>query len=130
MFADPLPNISLAGVAQTLPRTKPSSGKNFTENVYSLADGSLVVTLRQERTTDLGLEAVRMRMIVEKFVFAADPTDASVTRKYRQRHEYQFMRPTVGGFTETDVVNVSNLLTGFLTATSNTNLKKMNGTEV
>lgn len=128
MFSDPLPNITLATVSQTLPRTKQTgSGKSQT-TVYTKADGSLVATIVIDSYREANTDYLRARVIVEQYVTATDPFNAELTKKYRQRHEYQFSRPTVV-FTETQVIDMVNLVTGFLTATSNANAKKLNGGE-
>jgi len=129
MLTDPLPNITLATVSQTLPKTKQmGSGKTQT-SIYSKSDGSLVVTIIQDSYREGSTDWVRARVIAEQFVTAPDPFNAELTKKYRQRHEYQFSRPTVV-FTETQVVDMVNMVTGFMTATSNTNAKKLNGGEL
>jgi len=116
-------------VSQTLPRTaQTGSGKTQT-NVYTKSDGSLIVTIIQDRYREGSTDWVRARVIVEQFVTAPDPFNAELTKKYKQRHEYQFSRPTVV-FTETSVIDMVNLLTGFMTATSNANAKKLNGGEL
>lgn len=132
MFADPLQNVSLGGVAQTLPNTlrDGGTGKNpVTRAVYKTADGSLLVEITQKAFREAGYGRSKATV---KFVQTKTAADLSNPELQRQWHTDVVLivdRPDGTTFSETEVVNLVTSLSGMLTASTNAAIKKLYGGE-
>jgi hypothetical protein len=116
MFADPIADITYATVAQTLPRVSTSGSKS----VYRKNDGSLVITISHSNT---GKNRIRSMARLDRNV------DVNADSILENVGVYLVIDRPTSGFSETDVVNQVTCLTGFLTASTNAAIKKLNATE-
>lgn len=114
MFADPIADVTLATVAQTLPRISQTGQKS----VYRKNDGSLVETISHSNSGDRTRSMIRL----DRFV------DLNTDGVNERLSVYLVIDKSVG-FSETDVVNLTTCLTGQLVASTNAAIKKLNGQE-
>lgn len=114
-FADPIANVTLATVAQTLPRIS-SIGQRSS---YRKADGSLLYTLSHQSNKT----RVRSMMRADEFI------DVNADLILEQLGVYFVIDRPLTGFTQTQVVDLSACLIGTLTASSNAALIKLFGGE-
>jgi len=114
-FADPPPNVTLATVAQTLPRVSSSGNKS----VYRKIDGSLVGTISHQQKGG----NVRSLLRLDQFL------DTNADLKLENLAVYLVIDRPVTGFTQAQVRDLTTCLTGWLTASSNAAIDKLFGLE-
>lgn len=132
MFVDPLANVSLSGAAQTLPRTASGTTDRAGKDpfaVYTKADGSLVVTLKQQSKREAGVDRKVTRVIFDQKFTAPDPYNAEAGNKdFHLITTLIVDRPLVV-VTQTNFVDLLVSMTGFLTASTNAAMIKLFGGE-
>jgi hypothetical protein len=114
-FADPVADVTYATVAQTLPRISTSGSLSK----YRKSDGSLVMTISHQTNRN------RIRSMV-RLDRNADTNADGILESYGA---YLVLDRPTSGFAEADVVNLVTALTGFLTASTNAAIKKINSLE-
>lgn len=132
MFGDPLANVSLSGAAQTLPRTANGTTDKAGKDpfaVYTKADGSLIVTLKQQSKKEAGVDRKVTRVVFDQKFTAPDPYNAEAGNKdFHLIATLIVDRPLVV-VTEANFVNLVSSMAGFLTASTNAALIKLYGGE-
>jgi glucan biosynthesis protein len=108
-FTDPLPDVTLAGSAQALPRIRTDGAKS----IYQKSDLTLTVTLSHRGKEERGRERVVSLAHFEQRSIVADPLTAA--------NDYEFLRVSLqidrplAGFTATQVDQLVSALKGYLT---------------
>lgn len=132
MFADPLPNVTLGGVAQVMPNTlrDATQGKNpVTRAVYQTADSSLVETIQQRAYREAGYGRRKSTASLVHTKSASDLSNPELQRQYHADITIIIDRPEGVIFTETEIVNLVLAQVGMLTASTNAAIKKLYGNE-
>jgi hypothetical protein len=114
-FTDPLPNVTLATVAQTLPRTS-SLG---TKSLYRKADGSLLYTLSHQPNK------LRVRSMARLDQFLDVNSDLIL----ENQAWYLVNDRPLTGFTQQQVLDLGLCLLGSMTGSSNAAFGKIFGLE-
>lgn len=118
MFADPQ-SLTINAVANPLPRT--SSGVNT--GVFTKDDGNVKLSASHQYG-----KRTRRQLRVDFRKVAADPLATGYNKEYSMSTYLVVDHPPVG-FTNTEIKQIVDALTGFLTATSGSNVTKLLGGE-
>jgi len=116
LFADPIPNITYATVAQTLPRISTSGARS----VYRSADGSLVLTVSHQTTRE---GKIRSLFRLDRNV------DVNSDLVLETESAHVVLERPASGFSETNSVDLLTCLFGALTASTNSGAKKLHAME-
>lgn len=110
-FADPLANVTLATVAQTVPRISTSGFKSL----YRVSDGSLTATISHQPNG----QRVRSMLRLDRYV------DTNSDLILENLGAYIVIDRPISGFTETNVKDLVTCLTDLLQASSKAAITKL-----
>lgn len=115
-FADPIPNVTLSGAAQTLGRISTVGSKS----IYRKTDGSLLYTVSHQNANK---QRVRSMARLDQNI------DINADLVLENMNAYVVVDRPVAGFTQTQYIDLVTCLFGSLTASTNAGLIKLFGLE-